>query len=144
MKNNDELRPIYSFGLTNIGCDQSGATFQTIVSDPNRGMSDVPGAQPVTAAAGEEHAEDPCFFIHPKVATEAERWQIHREIVQLVSHHQMPDICAHLNDMAAQGKILLPLSPDSALSELHRLGMPGPDTSGYSYKNFCKYYRKGG
>ena len=83
-----------------------------------------------------------CHLIHPSVSDEAVQWQIHREIANLVRRHSMMDICQYLTALANEHKILLPLSPDIALRELQRMGMPEESTPGFSYKNFCKYYRK--
>ena len=139
-----QQQPIIVFGISNIGCDQSHATFQTIVPDGTKSAATMvnqpepPMAEPV---AGEEPSEL-CHLIHPSVADEALQWQIHREIEHLVRHQAVPDICSYLSAMAAERKILLPLSPETAIRELHRMGMPDVSTPGFTYKNFCKYYKR--
>ena len=143
MNETDHNRPIFAFGICNIGCDQSHATFQTIVPDGavQSVASTQPENQPEEPTAGEESVEL-CHLIHPSVSDESEQWQIHHEIANLVRRHSMMDICQYLTALANEHKILLPLSPDIALRELHRMGMPEESTPGFSYKNFCKYYRK--
>ena len=44
--------------------------------------------------------------------------------------------------MADSGKILLPLSLELAMKELHRMGMPDENTNGFNKKTFYKYYKK--
>lgn len=83
-----------------------------------------------------------CHFIHPSVTDDRERMQIHKEIENLVSCNTIPNICSYLNQMAEDSRILLPIEPVSALKELRRMGMPGEDKEGFTYKNFAKYYRK--
>lgn len=83
-----------------------------------------------------------CHFIHPAVTDDEEKAKIHHEIANLVSHYQAQDICSYLNVMAADQKILLPMSGDAALKELQRMGMPDEDTEGFSAKTFYRYYRK--
>ena len=83
-----------------------------------------------------------CHFIHPAIVDEEEQLRIHKEIVNLVSNFSIPNICAHLNEMAAKNSILLPLESSTAMKELQRLGMPESEQPGFSEKNFQKYYRK--
>lgn len=86
--------------------------------------------------------EELCHLIHPCVTDDAEKWKIHNEIVNLVRNNMVQDICAYLDTMMANQKVLLPLAAQSALDELRRMGMPGEEVEGYSYKTFCRYYRK--
>ncbi|MCQ2332833.1 MAG: hypothetical protein MJZ95_06545 [Paludibacteraceae bacterium] len=83
-----------------------------------------------------------CHFIHPSVIDDEEKIKIHKEIQNLVHCNNFPNICSYLNSMADEKRILLPIDPNRAFSELHRMGMPGEENDGFSYKNFCKYYRK--
>ena len=83
-----------------------------------------------------------CHFIHPSVTDDKEKIQIHKEIENLVRCNTIPNICLYLSKMAADSRILLPIEPVSALKELRRMGMPGEDKEGFTYKNFSKYYRK--
>ena len=83
-----------------------------------------------------------CHFIHPSVTDDRERMQIHREIENLVRCNTIPNICSYLSKMADDSRILLPIEATSALKELRRMGMPGEDKEGFTYKNFSKYYRK--
>ena len=94
------------------------------------------------APASQIADEELCHFIHPAVTDEAQKRQIHREIINLVTHYSLPDICAYLNTMASDRRILLPMSTDNAMRELQRLGMPTEETEGFKYKNFAKYYRQ--
>ena len=83
-----------------------------------------------------------CHFIHPSVTDDKEKIQIHKEIENLVRCNTIPNICSYLSKMAGDSRILLPIEPTSALKELRRMGIPGEDKEGFTYKNFSKYYRK--
>lgn len=89
-----------------------------------------------------DDSEELCHFIHPSVIDDEEKIKIHKEIQNLVHCNNFPNICSYLNSMADEKRILLPIDPNRAFSELHRMGMPGEENEGFSYKNFCKYYRK--
>ena len=86
--------------------------------------------------------EDLTFLIHPSVTQEQEKQKIHGELVNLVRNNSIVNICDHLKSMAKSKRILLPANPGNAMTELQRLGMPGTDKKGFSYKNFQKYYKK--
>lgn len=86
--------------------------------------------------------EELTFFIHPSVTQEQEKQKIHGELVNLVRNNSIVNICDHLKSMAKSKRILLPANPGNAMTELQRLGMPGTDKKGFSYKNFQKYYKK--
>lgn len=86
--------------------------------------------------------EELFHFIHPAVTDDKERVQIHREVENLVCNNTIPNICAYLNEMAKEKRILQPIEPKIAMTELRRMGMPGEDAQGFSEKNFQKYYRK--
>ena len=86
--------------------------------------------------------EDLTFLIHPSVSQEQEKQKIHGELVNLVRNNSIVNICDHLKSMAKSKRILLPANPGNAMTELQRLGMPGTDKKGFSYKNFQKYYKK--
>lgn len=85
--------------------------------------------------------EELCKFIYPGL-DDKEALLVHRQIKDLVSRFSMKDICAFLHQLAKDAKILQPQIPQNAFDELHRMGMPSPETKGFSYDNFCKYYRK--
>lgn len=86
--------------------------------------------------------EELTFLIHPSVTQEQEKQKIHGELVNLVRNNSIVNICDHLKSMAKSKRILLPSHPGNAMTELQRLGMPGTDKKGFSYKNFQKYYKK--
>ena len=86
--------------------------------------------------------EELTFLIHPSVTQEQEKQKIHGELVDLVRNNAIVNICDHLKSMAKSKRILLPANPGNAMTELQRLGMPGTDKKGFSYKNFQKYYKK--
>ena len=86
--------------------------------------------------------EELTFLIHPSVTQEQEKQKIHGELVNLVRNNSIVNICDHLKSMAKRKRILLPANPGNAMTELQRLGMPGTDKKGFSYKNFQKYYKK--
>lgn len=74
---------IIAYGLNNIGCDQRGATFQTIV-----GMNDAPcspnGAEHVDDGQGQH--EDPCFaesnvIFNPRILTTEEHYRKVRDVI---------------------------------------------------------------
>ncbi|MCQ2197946.1 MAG: hypothetical protein MJZ60_10550 [Bacteroidaceae bacterium] len=86
-------------------------------------------------------SDELCHFIYPGL-DEKEALQVHRQIKDLVKRFPMKDICSFLNRLAGEKKILQPQIPQNAFEELHRMGMPSPETRGFGYDNFCKYYRK--
>ena len=86
--------------------------------------------------------EELTFLIHPSVTQEQEKQKIHGELVNLVRNNSIVNICDYLKSMAKSKRILLPANPGNAMTELQRLGMPGTDKKGFSYKNFQKYYKK--
>ena len=86
--------------------------------------------------------EELTFLIHPSVTQEQEKQKIHGELVNLVRNNSIVNICDYLKSMAKSKRILLPSHPGNAMTELQRLGMPGTDKKGFSYKNFQKYYKK--
>lgn len=92
-------------------------------------------------APGREAAEELCFFIHPSLNSE-EGKEIDRQIRNLVRGRDILTICQFLGELDKQKKVLLPLQPQKAYQELQRLGMPGEETKGFTYKNFQNYYRK--
>ncbi len=91
--------------------------------------------------AGEGVAEELCHFIYPGL-DDREALVVNRQIRDLVKRFPMKDICSFLNRLAEEKRILLPQIPQNAFDELHRMGMPSPETKGFGYDNFCKYYRK--
>lgn len=99
-------------------------------------------AQAAANAPAEAMPTELFHFIHPSVTEEEQKLQIHREVANLVHKHSAQDICAYLNTMAAHDRVLLPLSLQSLLPELHRMGMPDTNTEGFAYKTLSKYYRK--
>jgi len=92
-----------------------------------------------TANAAEE--TELFHFVYPAIADD-EAWTIHRQVSDLVSRFPIKDICSFLKRLADEKKILLPQIPQNAFDELHRMGMPSAETSGFGYDNFCKYYKK--
>lgn len=124
----------------------------TYHQEPSAPASATDAQEPAHQSASDEHRpaapspqiadEELCLFIHPAVTDEEQKRQIHREIINLVTHYPLPDICAYLNTMASERRILLPMSTDNAMRELQRLGMPNEETEGFKYKNFAKYYRQ--
>lgn len=130
-------RAIIAFGLNNIGCDQSGATFQTIL--PAGGK--VPTGAKTSGKGDTEEDGELCHFIYPGLEEE-EALKVHRQIKDVVRRFGMKDICAFLKRLADDDKLLLPQVPQNAFDELHRMGMPSQDVKGFGYDNFCKYYRK--
>lgn len=87
-----------------------------------------------------QHDHEPTFLIHPAIGDE-EGCRIEEEIVRLVKRFTVQEICKHLDNLAAKGKVMLPVVTTRAYDELARLGMP-VEKSGYDYKTFSKYYRK--
>lgn len=136
---------IIAYGLNNIGCDQTGASFQTIVPEAEsvkeEDTSDNSANSTSEQSKDEVVQEELCHFIYPGL-DEKEAQQVHRQIKDLVKRFPMKDICSFLNRLADENKILQPQIPQNAFEELHRMGMPPQDTKGFGYDNFCKYYRK--
>lgn len=84
--------------------------------------------------------EELCHFIFPGL-DEQESVRVHHQIKDLVCRFSLKDICAFLRSLEKEKKILLPQIPQNAFDELHRMGLPPEETKGYSYDNFCKFYR---
>ena len=82
-------------------------------------------------------SEEMFKYVHPSLDDE-EGWKIHNEVKRLVKRQSIPDICQYLGKLASEDKILLPLMPSVAYTELVRMGMP--DDKGYSEKYFKKHY----
>ena len=85
----------------------------------------------------QESGEEMFHFVHPSLDDE-EGWKIHNEVKRLVKRQSIPDICQYLGQLASVNKILLPLMPSIAYTELTRMGMP--NTGGFSEKYFKKHY----
>lgn len=81
-------------------------------------------------------------YIHPEIIDDDKMLVIHQQIVNLVGRFPVQDICDFLLAMERDKKVLLPISPRYVLAELQRLGLPGEEEEGFSYKNFCKYYKR--
>ena len=81
----------------------------------------------------------PTVFVNPSVSAD-EEWQIHDEIVRLVTRQGIQEICKYLSQLSESKKVLLPQNAEKAYNELVRLGMP--DGDGYSLKTFTKYYKR--
>ena len=86
-----------------------------------------------------ESGEEMFHFVHPSLNDE-EGWKIHNEVKRLVRRQSVPDICQYLKKLASEDKILLPLMPSMAYTELIRMGMPGGE--GFSEKYFRNCYIK--
>ena len=84
-----------------------------------------------------EYGEEMFHFIHPSLDDE-EGWKIHNEVKRLVKRQSIPDICQYLGKLASEEKILLPIMPSTAYTELVRMGMP--DSKGFGEKYFKKHY----
>ena len=84
-----------------------------------------------------EYGEEIFHFIHPSLDDE-EGWKIHNEVKRLVKRQSIPEICQYLGKLVSEEKILLPLMPSAAYTELVRMGMP--DGKGYGEKFFRKHY----
>lgn len=139
-----DRQPIIAFGLTNIGCDQKGATFQTILPEKKDEVRTcaADGSHGGGAEVREEAEEEElCHFVYPGLEAR-EAWAVHRQIKDLVRRFPMKDICTFLSKLAEEKKILLPQIPKNAIEELQRMGMPSTEAKGFGYDNFCKYYRK--
>ncbi len=122
-------------GVKNVTNNYYDQTYQE-TDDPKQESSATSGATDTQAPSPDEKL---CIFIHPAVNSDHE-WAIHNEIKRLVKRQRIQDICQHLQQMSADNKILLPISPQAAYTELVRMGMP--DGEGFSPKAFQKYYKK--
>ena len=81
----------------------------------------------------------PTVFVNPSVSAD-EEWQIHDEIVRLVTRQGIQEICKYLSQLSESKKVLLPQNAEKAYNELVRLGMP--DGDGFNETTFRKYYNK--
>ena len=91
-----------------------------------------------TAASAKREGK-PTILVNPSVSAD-EEWQIHDEIVRLVTRQGIQEICTYLSQLSESQKVLLPQNAEKAYNELVRLGMP--DGDGYSLKTFTKYYKR--
>ncbi len=79
-------------------------------------------------------------YIHPSIVSTEERRQIHCELVNLVHHFPLPEICKYLMQMKHDSKVYLNVKPEAMYAELLRLGMSDSSTPGFSKKNFMNYF----
>ena len=79
-------------------------------------------------------------YIFPSIVDDDERLRVHREVCNLVQNYPMTEICSHLMQMKKDEKVYLGVRPELMFAELQRLGMPGEDVTGYSYKNFMHHF----
>ena len=91
-----------------------------------------------TAASAKREGK-PTILVNPSVSAD-EEWQIHDEIVRLVTRQGIQEICKYLSQLSESQQVLLPQNAEKAYNELVRLGMP--DGDGYSLKTFTKYYKR--
>ena len=124
-------------------------TFATTTNNTtnNNYYGSLPGASPQRNGEGsvplrqEGSSDIPLFrFIHPSVTDEAERIQVHREVVNLVTHLPLPEVCRYLQQMKHDNRVFLCSKPETMFDELHRLGLPPESVPGFSKKNFMNYY----
>ena len=113
-------------------------TSSEVKENPVVDSEEVTTNNPIHQDAKERNGK-PTFFIHPSVDANQE-WQIHDEIVRLVSRQGIQEICKYLSQLSEEKKVLLPQNAEKAYNELVRLGMP--DTEGYALKTFTKYYKR--
>lgn len=110
-----------------------GAPFSSVNPESHSGNT--------SSVASECHSDIPLFrFIHPSVTDEAERIQVHREVVNLVTHLPLPEVCRYLQQMKHDNRVFLCSKPETMFDELHRLGLPPESVPGFSKKNFMNYY----
>jgi len=95
------------------------------------------------AATPEPPQMDLFKYIHPSVVDESERLKVHKEVVNLVRTLALPDVCKYLQNLKRNNRVYLNVKPELMFAELHRLGLPGEDTPGFSYKNFTNYFNIG-
>lgn len=79
-------------------------------------------------------------YIFPSIVDDGERLRVHREVCNLVQNYPLAEICTHLMQMKKDEKVYLGVRPELMFAELQRLGMPGEDVTGYSYKNFMHHF----
>lgn len=79
-------------------------------------------------------------YIFPSIVDDEERLRVHREVCNLVQNYPLTEICSHLMQMKKDEKVYLGVRPELMFAELQRLGMPGEDVTGYSYKNFMHHF----
>ena len=82
--------------------------------------------------------EELFHFVHPEL-DDREAWRIHDAVKRLVARQGVQEICQYLLQWRKENKVLLPLSPSSAYSELVRMGMPNGE--GFSESTFRNYYK---
>ena len=82
--------------------------------------------------------EERFHFVHPEIDDD-EAWRIHDAVKRLVARQGIQEICQYLLLLRKENKVLLPLSPSSAYSELVRMGMPNGE--GFSESTFRNYYK---
>ena len=79
-------------------------------------------------------------YIFPSIVDDEERLRVHREVCNLVQNYPLTEICSHLMQMKKDEKVYLGVRPELMFAELQRLGMPGDEVPGYSYKNFMHHF----
>lgn len=99
-----------------------------------------PSAPSAHAIHHETPANEPMFkYVHPAIADEDEMWGIHFEVKRLVQRFDVQGICMYLKEMCDAKKLLLPIMPSLAYSELVRIGMPSGE--GFNESTFRRYYK---
>lgn len=82
--------------------------------------------------------EERFHFVYPEVEDD-EAWRIHDAVKRVVVSQGIQEICQYLLQLRKENKVLLPLSPSSAYTELVRMGMPHGE--GFSESTFRNYYK---
>ena len=100
-------------------------------------------AQNVTENVSGKASMELFKYIHPSVVDENERWNIHKEVENLVRALSLPEVCKYLQNLKRKNRVYLNVKPELMFAELHRLGLPSEDTPGFSYKNFTNYFNIG-
>ena len=102
-----------------------------------------PMSSPNTTDNGVKTSMELFKYIHPSVVDENERWNVHKEVENLVRTLSLPEVCKYLQNLKRNNRVYLNVKPELMFAELHRLGLPSEDTPGFSYKNFTNYFNIG-
>ena len=137
---------IFNIGKVNainnndITIHTSSANAAELVRSFMQGNAEDIQAEDVKPAESQQEQIQLFKYIFPSIVDDDARLRVHREVCNLVQNYPLTEICSHLMQMKKDEKVYLGVRPELMFVELQRLGMPGEDVQGYSYKNFMHHF----
>lgn len=119
---------------------EAGGIGKQVIYGKQESTSSIDETKHQKANPVKEDKEELFRFIHPHVTSDADRMQVHKEIMNLVRNFPLPEIARYMQQMRKENRVYLSVKPELMFDELHRLGMPDENTPGFTYKNFTNYF----